>query len=343
MRFKIDYDAKGDIPNNFIYKYLNTSNPTYFSIYLYIFRRVFNGDEFIDFGEVSLEMEFVTENDVINTFKYFEKKDIIKTENDKIVFLEIIDEVKKVVEEENKDFSIEIEKPPTYDMREIEYYRENNKDVKNLFMVAEKSFGRTLKASDIFIIFDIYDRLLMKVDVIEYLLEYYASKGTNNMNYILKAAVTWQENGVKTKDDAIKYVNRASEDYILVRKALGNVSKGERTNAESIMLDKFYNEYNYSLDIILEACDAANMSSHNPSYNYLEGILNNWYNEGIKTVEDVKKRSLEIEANRNKPKKTKKSVSKNKFANFSQKGVDFDKFEKSNQQRLERLAKGEDV
>lgn len=350
MRFNIDFQSNSDIPIDFINKFLNISNPLYFVIYLYTFKRVFNGESNIDYDDISLSIEFSTENDVIATFKYFEQKGIINIDDETITFLNIFEKKNELKEEvaEAKP-SISIEQKPVYDMREIELYRKTNEDFRNLFIVAERNFGRTLKQSDMFIIFDIYDRLMLPADVIEYLLEHYTSKGITNMTYMEKVATDWYDKDVRTKEDAMRIVNAKNEDYIRVRKALGMGSKRDKTYAEEKMFDKFYNEFGYSLDIILEGCDAAVMSSkESPSYKYLEGILTNWYNEGVKTVDDIKKRAKDIEENRKKvaSRKTNKQSSKpakNKFANFSQKSLDFDKYEKLNRERMERLAKGENV
>lgn len=355
MNFKIEFENDSNIPNDFIDKFLTTSNPTYFAVYIYVFQKVYDGITNISYADISMEIEFVTENDVVACFKYYQKKGIITIENELISFLAIKNDEQEVVDLSNKEETdilakIEIEKRPTYDMREIELYRRNNEDFKNLFILAEKSFGRTLKQSDMFIIFDIYDRLMLPTEVIEYLIEHYTSKGITNMTYMEKVATNWYDKDVKTKSDAMKIVNAKNEDYMRIRKALGMNSKRDKTYAEEKMLDKFYNEYNFSLDIILEGCDAAVMSSKgSPSYNYLEGILFNWYNEGVKTLEDVKKRYVDIKENRknnintSNNKKSPKYAKKNKFANFSQKSLNFDEIEKKNWERIAKIARGENV
>ncbi len=349
MNFKIGFEINTDIPTDFINKFLIISNPSYFVIYLYTFRRVALNETNITYADIAMEIEFVTENDVLACFKYYEKKGIIKIEDDLITFLPINTEVSSnnvPTETVETPSIIELDKKPVYGMREIELYRKHNADFSNIFILAEKNFGRTLKQSDMFIIFDIYDRLMLPVEVIEFLIEYYTAKGITNMSYIEKKAQYWYDKDIKTKEEALSLINAKNEDYIRVRKALGMDSKRDKTFAEEKMLEKFYNEYGFDINIILEGCDAAVMSSKgSPSYNYLEGTLSNWYNEGIRTLDDVKKRSMEIEDNRknlgNRGKKG-KTTSKNKFANFSQKSLDFDKYEKLNRQRIESLAKGED-
>ncbi len=347
MNFKIGFETNLDIPTNFVDNYLSISNPTYFVIYLYTFSKVYKGISSLSYADIAMDIEFATENDVIAAFKYYEQKGALVIDDESITFIEeetfTLNSAVKEIEEPISD-NLEVEKPPIYDMREIEMYRKIDEGFRNLFTLAERCFGRTLLQSDMFIIFDIYERLQLPVEVIEYLLEHYTSKGITNMKYMEKIALDWYDKGIKTKDEAMKTVNAKNEDYMRVRKALGMASKRDKTFAEEKMFDKFYNEYGFSLEIILEGCDAAVMSSkESPSYNYLEGILSNWFNEGIKTLDDVKKRSEQIEENRKNSSKTKttKAPKKNKFSNFSQKGFDYDKYEKLNRERLEQIKKGE--
>ncbi len=346
MDFKIAFNSTSDIPIDFIDNFLNVSNPTYFVIYLNAFRRVFNGETTISYPDIAMEIEFATENDVIACFKYFEQKKIIIIDNELITFLPINEEIES---QEEESVVIDIEKKPTYSMREIENYRNIDKKLNDVYVLADKYFGRTLTTSDMFIIMDIYDRLGLPAEVIEFLIEHHVQKGINNLNKMEKVAVEWHSRGVKTKEDALRITNYKNEDYVQIRKALGMTTRGDITSAEEKMLAKFYGEYGYSLEIILEACDAAVMNSKGstPSFSYLEGTLRNWNNEGVKTLEDVKNRQETImalnEQKTSKKQKVATKTSKNKFNNFTQDKLDFDLIEKQNRERLEKIARGENL
>ncbi len=347
MEFDLSFKTDIDIQDEFIKKYMVNSNAGYFVTMLYTLRRVINGDIPKDFSEIAENIEFITENDVSSAFKYFEQKGFVKYEENLITFVANKSEVTLDEQKFYEQHEENIEQKRVYGIKEIELYRKNDESFSNLFVLAEKSFGRTLVQSDMFIILDMYDRLMLPVEVIEYLLEHYTAKGFTNMKYMEKVAMEWHDKDIKTREEAMKLVNAKNEDYMRVRKALGMMSKRDKTYAEEKMLDKFYNEYGYNIDVILEGCDAAVMSSkESPSYNYLEGILSNWFNEGVKTVEDVKKRFNEMEQNRktnNKAQKVQKSPKRNKFANFTQNSVDFSEYEKMERQRLEKIVKGEDI
>lgn len=63
-----------------------------------------------------------------------------------------------------------------------------------------------------------------------------------------------------------------------------NISEGERK-----VVDKWFDEYNFSLEMVLKACENTKKTS-NPSINYINGILSSWYSKGIKTVDEIEER-----------------------------------------------------
>lgn len=354
MNFKITFQNDKDIPTDFINEFLNISNPTYFVIFINVFKRVFNGEKSISNLDISMDIDFATENDVYACFKYYEKKGALSISEDTVYFLPIgkseMSSTEIEIQEDVIDVipSIEINTKPTYSMAEIENYRNIDKNFNNVYILADKYLGRTLKTSDMYIIMDIYDRLGLPADVIEYLIEYHAQKGITNLNYMEMAAADWHNKGVKTREDAINITNNKNEDYMQIRKALGMTNKGAITSAEEKMLNKFYNEYGFSLTMILEACDTCVISakSGGPSLSYLDGILKNWNNDGIRTLEDIKNRQDTIDALNEKKsaRKQKNNSSKASFNNLpvenSNSKDDYKDIEKKNLELLRKNLEG---
>ena len=95
-------------------------------------------------------------------------------------------------------------------------------------------------------------------------------------------------------------------------------------------------QYGFSTDIIVEACNRTIMSVANPSFKYADSVLQKWKKKGVRTVADLKAIDDEYERSRetkaaNASKKA--AVSKtSSFSNFSQRTYDNDDMEK-----LERL------
>ncbi len=53
------------------------------------------------------------------------------------------------------------------------------------------------------------------------------------------------------------------------------------------VLDKWINIYNFPLDVIFKACDICFQRINKGDFRYIDGILNSWHKEGLKTLQDV--------------------------------------------------------
>ena len=91
-------------------------------------------------------------------------------------------------------------------------------------------------------------------------------------------------------------------------------------------MDKWMKTYSFTMDVIREACTRTVMQTAKPTLAYADGILTRWYNEHIRTLEDVKN---EDELHRQKKSQDQKKPSQGKnrkpsgsFYNFEQRSYD---------------------
>ncbi len=174
---------------------------------------------------------------------------------------------------------------PHYTKEEIILYKEQNQSIDTLFKICEKYLGRLLSPSDQQIIYGCYDWLTMPLDLIEFLIEYCASNHHTQIRYIEKVALSWYEQGIKTVEAAKEQVATTTK-YRKIFKALGMNSE-TITKFQRDILDKWLSEYAFSMEIILEGCNRTVAFSSTPSLNYLGSILERWYKQGVKTLEDI--------------------------------------------------------
>jgi DnaD/phage-associated family protein len=92
-------------------------------------------------------------------------------------------------------------------------------------------------------------------------------------------------------------------------------------------MDKWLKTWNMPLDVIIEACDRAAIETDKRRFNYTDGILKNWQGKNVLTLEDIAATDDEHKKN------TKVLIhpatpKTNRFANFKQRDMDFDKYEK---------------
>lgn len=233
---------------------------------------------------------------------------------------------------------------PEYRTEEINLYLHDSQDVSKLFKVAEQYLGRLLTITDQKILFSFYDWLHMPFDLIEFLIEYCVSNNHKAMHYIEKVAINWVDEGILTLEQAKARV-LADKRYFQILSALG-ASKSTLTPAEKKCMTKWLDTYHFSLEIVLEACKKTVMQTNKPSLNYVDSILTSWFNENVKTLEDVKAldkvhESKKIIGNTS----TKNAVTPlpnkvSKFNNMYSHDWDFDEIEKLEREYIERKLNG---
>ena len=96
---------------------------------------------------------------------------------------------------------------------------------------------------------------------------------------------------------------------------------------EAELMTRWFSEYGFSLDIILEACRRTISRTSKPNFPYADKILESWKQSGVKHMEDIAlldKPSAKPE----KPASGNSGSSKNKFNDFPQRDYNFDQLEK---------------
>ena len=232
---------------------------------------------------------------------------------------------------------------PEYGVDEINYYLKSSPEVTALFKIAEQYLGRLLTTTDQKIIFSFYDWLHMPFELIEFLIEYCASNNHKAIHYIEKVAISWANQGIFTVEQAKEKVAQHKQ-YYQVLSALG-CSKDNVTAVERDCINKWLSTYNFSMNIILEACKRTVMQTSKPSLNYTDRILTSWYNDKVQSVEDI--------AKLDKARESKKAITKayttteaprppkpTKFNNIYSHNWDFDELEKLEREYIERTLNG---
>lgn len=202
---------------------------------------------------------------------------------------------------------------------------EDTEDFMYLLFVSGQYLGRNLTRTDIDTLGYFYDELHMGVDLIEYLIEYCVSNNHTSIRYIETVGLAWHAEGITTVEAAKEVSRKYNKDYYAILKALG-IYNHSPISAEIQLMDKWMKTYSFTMDVIREACTRTVMQTAKPTLAYADGILTRWYNEHIRTLEDVKN---EDELHRQKKSQDQKKPSKGKsrkpsgsFYNFEQRNYD---------------------
>lgn len=320
------------IENNFIDDYMIRANGEYVKVYLYLLRHLYDPDASLTISTMADHMEN-TEKDIVRALKYWEKEGLIFIEydNDGNILALDFNKENELSDEKAKSVSVQAPNKQTVsscsNTTNIKQFR-NRKELKSLLFITEQYLGKTLSSSDVESITYFYDGLHFSSDLIEYLIEYCVENGHKSMHYIQKVALAWSEKGISTVEQARNSSAFYNKNCYSILNAFG--IKGRAPAApELVYIKKWTEEYGFTLDIVIEACNRTMAKLHQPNFEYTDSILKKWNNSEIHHLSDLKR--LDQEHQQNSIRKSEPKVSnsaKNKFNNFEGRKYDYDSLEK---------------
>lgn len=191
-------------------------------------------------------------------------------------------------------------------------------------LIVESYLDRPITAKEADLLIYLFDTLHFSKDLILYLYEYCCSIHKTNINYVQAVAFSWDKNNVKTPDDAQELSRQYNECHSAICKALG--LKRALGSIEVQYIDRWQNEWQMDLAVILNACSRTILAIQKPDFKYLNGILENWHTKDVHTLQDVQicddsyNRKKAANTRNNKP-ATQKSTGRNQFQAFEQRNA----------------------
>ncbi len=346
-------ETYSSISNFFIDYYMTEANGEFVKVYLYLVR-LLNKNSDITVAEIADHFN-LTENDICRAIKYWISRDVLKLNYDGkghlkgIVLLPLhapildlkpeadavsilrastyeADEVpssKKALPQvtpKQLDTSTELSAPnkPSFTTKDINSAREDD-DFSDVIYLIETLFNKTISPTDINTIMYIYNTLGFSIDLFEYLVEYCVEMGKKNCRYMETVAIAWYKDNIKTRQDAEEQTVMVNGVAKIIYKALG-IKRQYPTETEIAFINTWTKDYGFTQDIIKKACDdAILLKPSSANFPYVNGILDNWHKNNVRTIED---------ANRLNQMHAAKQANK---ANSATKPVQFSSYSKKNQ------------
>ena len=176
----------------------------------------------------------------------------------------------------------------------------------------------------------------MNPDIIEKAFFYSVEKkGIRKISYVEGIIRNWYDEGITNVEALQEYLKVNNEKYYRYERVMKYLGQGNRNPTESEMkvIDKWFEEYNFSMELVLKGCENSRKTS-NPSINYIDGILTSWYEKGIRSVEEIEiKDKLPERKQERKTTTTVRKAAPNRFHNFEQ------RTSKYTAQELEEIAR----
>ncbi|MGF0034313.1 DnaD domain protein [Bariatricus sp. SGI.154] len=327
------------LENEFIDHYMIKANGEYVKVYLLLLRHMNKSCETLSISGMADILE-CTEKDVLRALNYWKKQGLLdyRDESDPgpgtgtQASPATLDEHSGMVADSSTSQQT-IAPESTAPAPNIQQYRnrQERKEFKELLFVAEQYLGKTLSAVDIDTITYFFDTLHMSAELIEYLIEYCVENGHKSMHYIQKVALSWNEQKITTVSAAKSSTVMYNKNCYSVLNAYGIKGRAPAAS-ETAYIKKWNEEYGFTLDIILEACNRTMNTIHQPNFEYTDTILKKWLSNNVHHLKDID--ALDANYLKEKERKKKQAVKpantlkSNKFNNFNGRSYDMSDLER---------------
>lgn len=273
---------------------------------------------FNDMGEISgIKLESVVKSRyILKGIEYGETETLAKVSGDGIVHsvptaTGVIVPVKK-----------------KYSAKELSSFS-SNETFQNLSFLAQTYLGKTLNSSDINSLIYMLKDLSLDPEFVEYLMESTISSGKKSIAAIEKQAVEYVKKNILTIEDAKMDLQLKSSIAKSIYKVFGQAPEVP-VKKEMDFITKWTNQYGFSDEIILEACNRTMEHTHSGSFKYADTILKNWFDHNATSLDTIEKldQAHASEMSKTLKPKTVSKVSKpKKVKSFDQRTYDYNDLE----------------
>ena len=185
----------------------------------------------------------------------------------------------------------------------------------------------TLSSSEIETLLYFYDQLHFSADLIEYLVEYCVCKGSKSIHYIRKVGLAWAEDGISTVSQAKERTTTYRRNTFAIMKAFG-INDRNPVDPELKYIEKWLDTYDFTLELVLEACRRTMERLHKPNFEYADRILQRWSDQHVHNMTDVSALDQEHQKKSSRRAPAPAQARSTGFSNFQQRDYDFDELEK---------------
>ncbi len=192
-------------------------------------------------------------------------------------------------------------------------------DWSDIVYQVETLFGKQISTRDAETLIYIYDVLKFSVDLFEYLIEYCTTMNKKNCRYMEAVAIAWYNDGITTRQQAREQSSITNGITRVVFKALG-IRRSNPTNIELAYISTWSKDFGFSAEMIQKACERAiEAKPSSANFAYINGILENWNKNNVRTFEAIDRLDREFVA---KTGRRQNSSNISSFNNFKQTKLD---------------------
>lgn len=262
-----------DVENIFITEYMPPAPGEYVKVYLFSLMYA-QLEEEMDNAAVAKQLS-IPEEDVLKAWSYWEELGVIrkhrKNPDNKFDYVVEFVNLKELLYGKNV-------KPIKEDMADAPLGLEDE-TTRSLFHSIERMSGSVINGTQMREILSWMNEFHATPEVIVYAYSYCKEKGKQNIRYVGAVVKKWVSEGLNDVVAVEEYLQNNDQRHYLYRricKALGFARN--LTEEEEKLADSWFDQMNYTIDKVLEACGLTSGIS-NPNMRYVNKVLVNWYEE----------------------------------------------------------------
>ena len=174
-------------------------------------------------------------------------------------------------------------------MASIKRIPKSDKNLKEFMDEVSAVTGRILSSSDAKFIIECIDKYDIPKEVILEGFKVSKEKGYRGNLYVKTLVMSWADRGITTAEEARELYNKPKYPDI-VYKSLSALGRYEiPTAAEADIVSKWVNDFGFTDDMIMLACQKTSVNTSRNRLKYCDGILSDWAKKNIKTKDDYDK------------------------------------------------------
>lgn len=166
---------------------------------------------------------------------------------------------------------------------------EESPAISSLFREAQIKLGKTISYNTQCVLLMMHDYDGLPVEVIFMLLDYCLSIGKINDAYLAAVSRDWGLHEIDTiekaaeKISALQTADAVWKDFA----AMAGITNPRPTTSQTAYLNRWCREYGFNSTMIYLAYEEMADHTQKMSFQYMDKVLQSWYQNGIKTPEDV--------------------------------------------------------
>ena len=299
--------SQTELPDVFFTEYLSQATGDSIKVYLYLlFLSKYNKD--VKMNDLSKKLELPLQN-IQDSLKYWEENGVITKKNNGYIMINLQEiELHKLYKPK-----VSLSADTLKKTAENQYRAKAIENINNEFFQGVMSPSWY---SDIDLWFKKYG---FDEEVMIALFRYCYNRSALHRNYLQTVADAWYKNKIKTFNDLDIYYEKQEKLNKIFKSIARKLGFSlSLTQYEEAYIEKWVVDFNYNMDII-EIALKKTTSKANPNFDYLDKIISNWHEHGLKTVNDVQKFLIDLKQKRE---NTKELEKKTGYTNYDQRKYD---------------------